>query len=59
MKFNNWTIDDLIEYLKQCKHSNMFDYKKVTRCSGEIHMVNGELKDQDNKNHSEFIITEE
>ena len=45
MKFNNWTLDQLIEYLKQCKHSNLLDYRHVTRVSGEIHMRNGEYKD--------------
>lgn len=45
MKFNDWTLDQLIEYLKQCKSSNLLDYRHVTRVSGEIHMRNGEYKD--------------
>lgn len=45
MKFNNWTLDDLIEYLKQCKSAPLIDCHYVTRCFGEITMYNGECKD--------------
>lgn len=47
MKFSNWTLDDLIEYLKSLKSesSERLDYHCVTRCSGEISVFNGERKD--------------
>lgn len=44
MKFKNFTIDEFIEYLISCKSSNLLDYRKVTRVSGEITMHNGEDK---------------
>ena len=43
MKFSNWTIDQLIEYLHLSKRG--MDYKCVTKCWGEIHIYNGERKD--------------
>lgn len=46
MKFNNWTLDALIEYLKSLKYApERLDYNCVTRCSGEISVFNGERKD--------------
>ena len=44
MKFNGWTLDSLIEYLKQVKLSPDLDYQCVTRAFGEIHLYNGEKK---------------
>ena len=45
MKFKNWKLDQLIEYLQLVRHSSDLDYHYVTRVSGEIHCVNGERKD--------------
>jgi hypothetical protein len=45
MKFSNWTLAQLIEYLINCKSSPLLDYHNVTRCNGEIHLFNGERKD--------------
>lgn len=50
MKFKNFTIDELIEYLISCKSSNLLDYRKVTLVSGEITMYNGERKRKNIKN---------
>ncbi len=44
MKFREWTIDSLIEWLVNLKSSPLLDYKCVTRLSGEITAVNGEKK---------------
>ena len=44
MLFRDWTIDDLIEYLKDMKLSSMVDYERVIRVSGEITARNGEPK---------------
>lgn len=43
MKFGNWTVDQLIEYLQLSKRG--MDYECVTKCWGEIHIYNGERKD--------------
>ena len=47
MKFNDWTLESLIEHLKslQSASSERLDYQCVTRCSGEISVYNGERKD--------------
>lgn len=45
MKFKDWKLDSLIDYLKLMRSSPDFDYRKVIRVSGEIHAVNGERKD--------------
>ena len=45
MKFKNWKLDQLIEYLQLVRHSSDLDYHYVTRVSGELHCVNGERKD--------------
>ena len=45
MKFKNWKLDDLIEYLQLVRHSSDLDWRHVTRVSGEIHCFNGERKD--------------
>lgn len=45
MKFNEWKLESLIEYLQSCKSSPDFDYHCVTRCSGEIRIYNGERND--------------
>lgn len=44
MRFRDWKVDDLIEYLKDMKLSSMFDYERVIRVSGEITARNGEPK---------------
>lgn len=44
MKFNNWTLEDLIKYLERLKASECFDYRCVPRCFGEIFFYNGEDK---------------
>lgn len=44
MKFKNWTIDSLINYLKEMKLSPDFDWRYVTRVSGEIELYNAEPK---------------
>ena len=43
MRFNNWTVEELIHYLGTCKVG--MDYTCKTRVSGEIHIYNGEPKD--------------
>lgn len=45
MKFREWKLDDLIEHLQHLRHSSDFDYKCVTRVSGELTIFNGERKD--------------
>ena len=47
MKFKNWTLDNLIEYLESLKSapSECLDYHCITRCNGEINVFNGERKD--------------
>ena len=47
MRFNNWKLDDLIEFLIRMKSapSDRLDYHCVTRCWGEIFIENGERKD--------------
>lgn len=49
MKFSNWTLDDLIEYLKSMKSAPLdrLDYTCVPRVRGEIFVENGERKDCD------------
>ncbi len=42
MRFSEWKLDELIRYLQLAKSG---DYQCVTRCSGEIHIYNGERKD--------------
>ena len=46
MKFKDWTIDSLIEYLKEAKHApeDVLDCHCVARVSGEIFIRNGESK---------------
>lgn len=44
MKFKNWKLDQLIEYLQLVRYSSDLDYHYVTGVSGEIHCVNGERK---------------
>ena len=43
MKFSEWSLTQLIAYLQTAKVG--MDYECVTRCSGEIHIYNGERKD--------------
>lgn len=47
MKFNNWTIDNLIAYLEAMKHApaDRLDFSRVPRVRGEIRIENGEWKD--------------
>jgi len=47
MKFSNWTLDSLIEYLKFIKSApaDRLDYHCVPMVSGEIFVVNGERTD--------------
>ena len=47
MKFSNWTLDSLIEYLKLIKSApaDRLDYHCVPMVSGEIFVVNGERTD--------------
>lgn len=47
MKFSNWTLDSLIEYLQAMKHApaDRLDYRCVARVRGEIFVENGERKD--------------
>lgn len=47
MKFSNWTLDGLIEYLQSMKHAppDRLDYRCVARVRGEIFVENGERKD--------------
>lgn len=56
MKFNNWTIDELIDYLKRMKSAPSYRLNPdcVPRCSGEFDIVNGERKD--GKEKEEFIL---
>ena len=44
MKFKDWTIDSLIKYLNEMKLSPDFDWRYVTRISGEIELYNAEPK---------------
>ena len=44
MKFKDWTLDALIKYLQEMKLSPDFDWRYVTRCSGEIDIHNAEPK---------------
>lgn len=48
MKFSNWTLDSLIEYLKFIKSApaDRLDYYCVPMVSGEIFVVNGERIDE-------------
>ncbi len=47
MKFSNWTLDSLIEYLTTMKSAptDRLDYHCVPRVRGEIFVENGERKD--------------
>jgi len=47
MRFSNWTLDALIEYLISMKSapSERLDCHCVTRVRGEIFVENGERKD--------------
>ena len=47
MKFSNWTLDSLIEYLKAMKSApaDRLDCHCVPRVRGEIFVENGERKD--------------
>lgn len=42
MKFKDWSIDSLIEYLESCKSCGWFDFRKVQVVSGEIYIQNEE-----------------
>ena len=42
MRFSEWKLEELIEHLQLAKSG---DYQCETRCSGEIHIYNGERKD--------------
>ena len=45
MKFKNWKLEDLIDYLKRIKSSpDRLDCHCVARVSGEIFVKNGEPK---------------
>lgn len=44
MKFNNWTLEELINYLKDAKLSTDFPYTHRIRCSGQINIYKGENK---------------
>lgn len=44
MKFKDWSIDTLIEYLVSCKSCGWFDFHKDHVVSGEIHIRNGKKK---------------
>lgn len=46
MRFRNWTLDELIEYLKDMKSApaDRLDYHCVPRVRGEIFVENGERK---------------
>ena len=44
MRFNNWKLNELIEWLQNIKSSPDFDCYCVTRCFGEIRIYNGEGK---------------
>ena len=45
MKFKDWKLDSLIDYLKLMRSSPDFDHKCIIRVLGEIHAINGERKD--------------
>lgn len=45
MKFNNWKLNSLINYLESLKSSELFDSACIIRVSGEIQCFNGERKD--------------
>ena len=51
MRFRNWTLDELIEYLKAMKSdpADRLDYHCVPRVRGKIFVENGERKDGDNQ----------
>jgi hypothetical protein len=53
MKFNNWTVEELMHYLGLCKVG--MDYTCKTMVSGEIHIYNGEKKNGD-KEDDNFIL---
>ena len=54
MRFSDWTLDALIEYLTGMKSapSDRLDYHCVTRVHGEIFVENGERKDGEEENCS-------
>lgn len=45
MKFKNWTIDDLIEWLINMKTSDLVDCHRLKFCRGEIEIYNGKRKE--------------
>lgn len=46
MKFKDWTIDELINYLQNIKSSGGLDYRCVIRSRGTIELYNGEKKSE-------------
>ena len=53
MKFYEWTLEQLIEYLGLAKVG--MDYTCKTMVDGEIHIYNGEKKNGEKQNDS-FIL---
>ena len=49
MKFNRWTIDEVIDYLQKIKFAptDRLDPRCVTRVYGELFVINGERKDDE------------
>lgn len=49
MKFNGWSIDDLINYLTEMKSAprDRLDSDCVPKCRGELIIENGEKKDRE------------
>ena len=59
MKFNNWKLDDLIQYLTAMKSapSDRLDYRCVPRVWGEIFVENGERINKEEKSNSRCCKT--
>ena len=57
MRFSEWSLDQLIQYLQLAKGG--MDYKCVTRCYGEIHIYNGERKDGEPQPTIDDMLIEE
>lgn len=53
MKFNDWTVEELIHYLGLSKLG--MDYTCKTMVRGEIHIYNGEPKNGE-KEDDDFIL---
>lgn len=53
MRFNDWTVEQLIQYLGLSKVG--MDYTCKTMVSGEIHIYNGEKKNGEEQDDS-FIL---